>query len=392
MMIEKHHPGPCGQTSHLRSSHPRSSHLRFLFVFVLLAIVGYGMSACNNGENLDRGAALGRQDGQDAAQDDSQDAAQDAGVFPHFVLNEIAAEGEPKDWFELYNPADEAIGLSRYTYTDDFADPGKALFPPSARIEAHGYYVQYLDDASPGFKLGVDEEISIFDPALELVDMVDWKDGDSPAGTSFGRIPNGTGTFATLALPTPGAENVAGGCGNGQIDGDETCDADDLGEQTCASLGFESGELACVDDCTDFDRSDCVVAASRMIVINEVTSDDDDRIELYNEEDRPVLLSGWALADDGYDALDPSTADHLYAFAEGTTILGHSFVVLVRDVDHIFGLGKTDGLRLYDDAGLVVDEVHWSEDAASPSYCRIPDGGLNFATCSEQTFGQQNVP
>ncbi|MCB9653408.1 MAG: lamin tail domain-containing protein [Deltaproteobacteria bacterium] len=328
---------------------------------------------------------------------DAPDAgvANDAGTHTHFarfILNEIAAEGEPKDWFEVYNPSDEPIDLSRYTYTDDFADPGKALFPPSARIEPHGYYVQYLDDASPGFKLGVDEEVTIFDPALNLVDMVDWKDGDSPIGTSFGRMPNGTGPFTTLATPTPGAMNIAGGCGNDRIDGAEVCDGANLLEETCETLGFASGELRCADDCTDFDRSACVAEVSRRVVLNEVTSDGDDQIELYNDGTAPIALAGWFVADDGYDALDPTTADHLYALTEGTTIGAHGFLVLTKDIEHTFGLGRTDGVRLYDETGLLVDEVHWDQDAASPSFCRMPDGVGAFAHCDQATFGSTNTP
>ena len=35
------------------------------------------------------------------------------------VINEVAAAGEPSDWFELYNSSDKVIDLSGVTYTDD---------------------------------------------------------------------------------------------------------------------------------------------------------------------------------------------------------------------------------------------------------------------------------
>lgn len=48
------------------------------------------------------------------------------------------------------------------------------------------------------------------------------------------------------------------GCGNGIIDGFETCDGTDLDLTTCASLGFESGTLTCNADCGSFNTSQCV--------------------------------------------------------------------------------------------------------------------------------------
>lgn len=46
-------------------------------------------------------------------------------------------------------------------------------------------------------------------------------------------------------------------CGNGVIDGDESCDADDLGGQSCDGLRLGSGTLGCTDQCT-FDTSGCM--------------------------------------------------------------------------------------------------------------------------------------
>ncbi len=45
-------------------------------------------------------------------------------------------------------------------------------------------------------------------------------------------------------------------CGNGVLDQGEDCDGDDLGPASCASLGYQPGQLACQQDCT-FDTSGC---------------------------------------------------------------------------------------------------------------------------------------
>lgn len=45
-------------------------------------------------------------------------------------------------------------------------------------------------------------------------------------------------------------------CGDGEREEGEQCDGQDLNEQTCVSLGYVDGALACLPDCS-FDLSDC---------------------------------------------------------------------------------------------------------------------------------------
>ena len=46
-------------------------------------------------------------------------------------------------------------------------------------------------------------------------------------------------------------------CGDGVIAGDETCEGQDFGGDTCESLGLGAGDLACAMDCTT-DTSGCM--------------------------------------------------------------------------------------------------------------------------------------
>ncbi|MFC1482174.1 right-handed parallel beta-helix repeat-containing protein [Myxococcota bacterium] len=46
-------------------------------------------------------------------------------------------------------------------------------------------------------------------------------------------------------------------CGNGTVDEGEECDGDDLAGQTCATLGHLGGDLACAADCLEFDSTSC---------------------------------------------------------------------------------------------------------------------------------------
>ena len=46
-------------------------------------------------------------------------------------------------------------------------------------------------------------------------------------------------------------------CGNGIIEGNETCDGTNLDDENCFSMGYDGGWLACLADCTGFDFSGC---------------------------------------------------------------------------------------------------------------------------------------
>ncbi len=57
-------------------------------------------------------------------------------------------------------------------------------------------------------------------------------------------------------LPPPPDAQVQPTCGNGTLDPGEICDGVQLAGQSCRSLGFAAGELACTERCT-FDVSQC---------------------------------------------------------------------------------------------------------------------------------------
>ena len=125
------------------------------------------------------------------------------------VINEVAAKGDPLDWFELYNSLSDPIGLFAFTVADDLTDASKRVaFPPGTEIQP-GEYLQFEVDSDnwAGFKLGSDEELGIWLADGTLVAMVDWDEGDSGEGESYARVPDGSGEFQTVGSPTPGAAN-----------------------------------------------------------------------------------------------------------------------------------------------------------------------------------------
>ena len=133
---------------------------------------------------------------------------EDAGLF----INEVASKGDPLDWFELYNATTEEIELTGLLIADDLNDLTKLVpFPDNLVIPAGGFLQIELDkDGWPGFALGGDEELGIWTEDGGLVDWVDWEEGEAGEGTSFARVPDGTGEFQTIDTPTPGAPNGSG--------------------------------------------------------------------------------------------------------------------------------------------------------------------------------------
>ena len=126
------------------------------------------------------------------------------------VINEVAARGEPRDWFELYNASDEPLPLAGFVLADDLTDRGKRTpFPAGLIIEPGAYLRIELDsDGWPGFALGRDEELGIWSTDGDPVAQVDWQRGDSDDGMSYARVPDVTGPFQTVTAPTPGAPNT----------------------------------------------------------------------------------------------------------------------------------------------------------------------------------------
>ena len=132
-------------------------------------------------------------------------ATDDSGV----VINEVAARGEPGDWFELYNGSDDNVDLSAFTFADNLWDASRrTAFAEGTTIAAGEHLVVGVDsDGWPGFALGGGEELGVWNAWGFPVDSVNWRSGQSDAGTSYARVPDASGPFATVSSPSPGAPN-----------------------------------------------------------------------------------------------------------------------------------------------------------------------------------------
>lgn len=141
------------------------------------------------------------------------------------VLNEIcaknttfsASDGGYYDWIELYNSSESSIDLSGYGLSDNENKPYKFTFPDGTIIESGQYLLVFCDaDATKlngqlatSFGLSTDgETVILTDSAGNRVDTVVF--GQMVADTSYGRVPDGTETFAYLET-TPEQSNTLSG-------------------------------------------------------------------------------------------------------------------------------------------------------------------------------------
>lgn len=136
-------------------------------------------------------------------------------------INEVAALGEARggfnpsgsDWIELYNASPHSVSLHGCRLDDRAGKQEKAaLLPAGTTIGPHGFLIVYFNHDGIGSPvvakaLRSDEEVVFYNRLGRVIDSVDWNEGQSPAGGSYGRASDGGPTFKTFAVPTPGQPN-----------------------------------------------------------------------------------------------------------------------------------------------------------------------------------------
>jgi hypothetical protein len=307
----------------------------------------------------------------------------DAGAQPTgLILNEVAPSGEPSDWFELYNATAESIDLSEWSFSDDVAEDKGGSF--GSAVIAPGAYLQvFVDDTTATFGVGSDEELAVFGPDGTLVVSSDWAEGAAAAGTTWARLPDLVGDYATAA-PTPGEANRAlnePGPDAGPDGGDDA----DAGNPDDVEAGDVSTDT---DAVTPTDTVNVGDATGLTVVINEVVpqaaEDGPDWVELYNTGSAAVDVGGWVLGDS-----DPENRSTLGA---GLSVPAGGYLVLTEDVEFTFGLGKGDTVTLLDGDGATVDTTSWTDGQADEgsSWGRLPNGTGAFQTLRSPTEGAVN--
>lgn len=253
-----------------------------------------------------------------------------APAAPSVVINEVESNGDTVgDWVELRNTGTAAANISGWKVRDN--DPSHAfeVVPAGTTVQPGGYYSLYTEfTPAPGFGLGTADSANLYlADGTTLVDSYSWT---AHAATTYGRCPDGTGSFVTTTTPTRNAAN-----------------------------------------------------ACSPIRINEIESDQgspDDWIELKNIGAVDVSIGGWTLKDN-----DDASG---YLVPVGTVVPAGGYRVF-DEAQFGFGLGSADSVRLYDASATLVESYSWT--AHSPqTYGRCKDGVGAFVTTKAPTKGAAN--
>lgn len=119
-----------------------------------------------------------------------------------------------KDWVELYNTSSSSFDLSGCYITDNKDKPRKWQIPSGQSIGAGKYLIIYCDGEDvtgaamhTNFKLSSEgDKLFLYSSTMLLLDSVNV--GLVETDYTWGRLTNGTGAWAALSRPTPGASNV----------------------------------------------------------------------------------------------------------------------------------------------------------------------------------------
>ncbi|WP_374215858.1 lamin tail domain-containing protein [Frankia sp. AiPs1] len=118
-------------------------------------------------------------------------------------INEVESSGgSPGDWVELTNIGTAAVDVSGWVVKDN--DNSHVFTVASGTSLAPGGHL--VLDVDPVFGLGSSDSVRLYQPGgTTLVDSYTWT---SHASTTYGRCPDGTGTFTTTSSSTRGAANA----------------------------------------------------------------------------------------------------------------------------------------------------------------------------------------
>ena len=282
-------------------------------------------------------------------------------------------DGDCPDWVELCNVSDAPISLKGFGLSDKFSDPLKWTFP-DITLQPGEYLLVLLSGKTKtydensvylhaDFKLSKDDsglilsnEKGIFIDRIATVEL--------PDSASYGRDPAEITAWKFFTRPTPGKENSKNGF--------DTLDAFNLG----ATQKVYISEV-------------CSVSSTKVSALPN-----QDWIELYNNTDETVNLSGWSMSKSigdlrFYSFPDVSIAPHSYLTVSASGKASQS----TKTPDVGFKVSQTGAtIYLVDSEGVVTDAFATGLQRAGVTSGRVVENGSLtrkfFATPSK---GKENV-
>jgi hypothetical protein len=137
------------------------------------------------------------------------------------VINELASNndsgienenGKFRDWFELYNLSDKALGLRHLFISNKPGGLGQWQFPQEAFIAPHQHLLIWADDLDhtlvdghTNFNLSKTSDELFLSDTIAIYDSISYS--NQAANHSLSRCPDGIGAFQDSAMPTPRSAN-----------------------------------------------------------------------------------------------------------------------------------------------------------------------------------------
>ncbi|MEV4139601.1 lamin tail domain-containing protein [Dactylosporangium sp. NPDC049742] len=117
-------------------------------------------------------------------------------------INEVESSGgSPGDWVELTNTGTTAVSLAGWVVKDN--DDAHQYVIGGGVSLAPGAYLAV--DVESAFGLGSADSVRLYESGGTLADSYTWS---SHASSTYGRCPNGTGSFVTTSAATKGTANA----------------------------------------------------------------------------------------------------------------------------------------------------------------------------------------
>ncbi|MGY5854938.1 MAG: lamin tail domain-containing protein [Candidatus Thorarchaeota archaeon] len=247
-----------------------------------------------------------------------------------------------EEWVEFYNPQALDADLSGYIL-DDITTGGTNPYsiPAGTVIPGYGYLVLYQGATGVGLNNAGDTVNLLKPDGVTVIDSYSYP--SSVNDISYGRESDGSPTWITFNVPTPGEENIV------------------------------------------------ILANGDPVLINEFLPDPyvlygEEWIELYNPLDETVDISGYVLDDLIAGGTGP------YIIPDDTTIPAYGFIVFYQSVTGI-GLNNAGDTVNYlmPDGVTVLDSYVYSSSSNDISYGRETDGSSIWMTFDVPTPSAPNV-
>ena len=152
-------------------------------------------------------------------------------VVGSLVINEFLAintllekdeYSDREDWIELYNTTNSLLDLSNTYLSDDILFPMKWKFPNGTTVNPHSFMMVWADDDSlqkvyhTNFLLNSLGEKLMLSQGSTIIDSLTF--GPQGPNITYGRCPNGTGSFVSLSTSSYNGENCTVGLSENSFD------------------------------------------------------------------------------------------------------------------------------------------------------------------------------